>query len=97
MMGGAGAGPRWAERQRSDGVSGALGQELRGRLRTSVKLGLNKNIQEMVGREKNKGERFFLFEKQPYQMNSNTNLNLSTQKQCTSMYATMNSYISLFN
>jgi hypothetical protein len=29
-------------------------------------------------------------------MNSNTNLNSNTQKQCISMYATINSYISLF-
>jgi hypothetical protein len=31
------------------------------------------------------------------QMSSNMNLNSNIQKQCTSLYATVNSYISLFN
>jgi hypothetical protein len=60
-------------------------------------LGSNKERARIDGREEMKRERVFYFEKQPNQMNSNTNLNSSTQKQCTSMYATMNSYISLFN
>jgi hypothetical protein len=40
---------------------------------------------------------FPIFLKHPNQMNSNKSLNSNTQKQCTSMYATVNSNISLFN
>jgi hypothetical protein len=35
--------------------------------------------------------------KQQTNSNSNQGLNPNTQKQCTSMYATVNSYISLIN
>jgi hypothetical protein len=39
----------------------------------------------------------FLFKKTTKQMNSNITFNSNSQKQCISMYATINSYISLFN
>jgi hypothetical protein len=42
-------------------------------------------------------KKVFLFKKTTKQMNSNRNLNSNTQKQCIIMYATINSYISLFN
>jgi hypothetical protein len=50
-------------------------------------------------REKSEGvrERGFHFTKTLKQLNSNKNLNSTTPKQCTSMYAIVNSYISLFN
>jgi hypothetical protein len=42
-------------------------------------------------------KRVFLFFKHTQTMNSNKSLNSNTQKRCTSMYATGNSYISLIN
>jgi hypothetical protein len=42
-------------------------------------------------------EKVFPFLKHSNQMNSNKSLNSNTQKQCSGMYATVNSYISLFN
>jgi hypothetical protein len=47
-----------------------------------------------VKRQKEKG---FKFQKTLKQSNSNLDLNSNTSKQCTGMYATVNSYISLFN
>jgi hypothetical protein len=43
-----------------------------------------------------KGFPFFSFFKSIKPMNSNVHLNSNTKKQCISMYATINSYISLF-
>jgi hypothetical protein len=42
-------------------------------------------------------KRVFFFFKHTQTMNSNKSLNSNTQKRCTSMYATVNSYISLIN
>jgi hypothetical protein len=44
-----------------------------------------------------KKEKVFKFQNPLKQMNSNQDLNPNTQKQCTSMNATVNSYISLIN
>jgi hypothetical protein len=44
-----------------------------------------------------KKEKVFKFQNPLKEMNSNQDLNPSTQKQCTSMNATVNSYISLIN
>jgi hypothetical protein len=40
---------------------------------------------------------YFLFTTSKQNLNSNQDLNPNTQKQCTSMNATLNSYISLIN
>jgi hypothetical protein len=50
-----------------------------------------------VGGKGLKGKGFLIFLKTPKQLNSNLDLNPNTQKQCTSMYATLNSYILLIN
>jgi hypothetical protein len=47
------------------------------------------------GRVKEERERVLHFQKRHKQMNSNSNLNSKNQRQCTSMNATINSYISL--
>jgi hypothetical protein len=86
-------GRRWAGSQAGQTAAGGkmVGEEENeGRGQTLVEWVQTKNRPD-------KRERVFYCEKQPNQMNSNTNLNSSTQKQCTSMYATINSYISLFN
>jgi hypothetical protein len=51
-----------------------------------------KTGQKRGRREREKGKKGFLILKRNKQMISNTNLNSNTQKQCTSMYATLNSY-----
>jgi hypothetical protein len=48
-------------------------------------------------REGSKRKGFSFFFKHTQTMNSNKSLNSNTQKRCTSMYATVNSYISLIN
>jgi hypothetical protein len=60
--------------RRSSGASGALGQELRGRLRTSVKLGLHENRPEMDRRKKIK-EKGFLSSKATQSNEVKHNLN----------------------
>jgi hypothetical protein len=53
-----------------------------------------------AGKEEKRGgkrKRVFQFQNPLKQMNSNQDLNPNTQKQCTSMNATVNSYISLIN
>jgi hypothetical protein len=77
--------------RRDRGATAIQAAELRGRGRTSAIWAQNKAGQKWGGRKKIK-EKGFLFEKRPNQTNPNTNLNSSTQKQCTSMYATVNPY-----
>jgi hypothetical protein len=48
-------------------------------------------------REEGKRKKVFKFQNPLKKMNSNQDLNPNTQKQCTSMNATVNSYISLIN
>jgi hypothetical protein len=82
------AGPR-----RSSGLngrdSGALGRGAQAGCRRS-----------WAGKEEERGgkrKRVFKFQNPLKQMNSNQDLNPNTKKQCTSMNATVNSYISLIN
>jgi hypothetical protein len=49
--------------------------------------------QERGGKEKEKG--FFPFLKKVIKQNSITGLNSTTKNRCSSMYATVNSYVSL--
>jgi hypothetical protein len=61
--------------------------------------GTRPDYERWAAQQNKKRERkgFHLFLKSIKQMNSNMHLNSNTQKQCISMYATINSYNSLFN
>jgi hypothetical protein len=72
-------------------MAGGRGREIGGRLWTSGIWAQSENKPELREREKRKGKGFQIL-KANNQMNPNTNLNSNTQKQCTSMYATLNSY-----
>jgi hypothetical protein len=94
MTGGARPSTRAAKRLR--GKVGLAGPETRAGPRRSSGLPA-----EWAGKEKERGGKrkgfFVKFQNPLKQMNSNQDLNPNTQKQCTSMNATVNSYISLIN
>jgi hypothetical protein len=75
--------------RRAEGGEAADGRETREHGQT-----LGNGLRNKTRKGEKKG---FLTLKATKQMNSNINLNSNTQKQCTSMYATVNSYSSLFN
>jgi hypothetical protein len=79
---------RAAEREGNDDRTA----ELRGCGRTSAR-GLRKETGK--GRKRKRKRFFFHFLKKVITQNSNTGLNSTTKNRCSSMYATVNSYISL--
>jgi hypothetical protein len=86
------AGPHWAGSQAGQTAAGGKAadeEEIKGHGRT-MRGGLYSKTRKEKGR-------VFIFLKSIKQMNSNIHLNSNTQKQYISMYATINSYSSLFN
>jgi hypothetical protein len=65
--------------------------------RTAENRGLGRTLLGRLRRNKEEKEKGFSYFKKNKQMNSNINLNPNTQIQCISMYASINSYISLLN
>jgi hypothetical protein len=82
--------------QQAAGKAGLAGPETRAGPRRSSGLNGGAGLEK----EKERGgkrKKVFKFQNPLKQMNSNQDLNPNTQKQCTSMNATVNSYISLIN
>jgi hypothetical protein len=86
---GVATGPHWAAGKRCK----VARPKVKG---VAVDFGLKQKRARIGRKEIDKRERIFYFEKQPNQMNSNTNLHSNTQKQCTSMYATVAKHKSEF-